>query len=359
MAQSSIITKKYTSPRAVSELQRAFDTASGHTHDGVDSVAIIGGAPGWGLVGVIADIAVANAAGVQGDAARADHAHKIAAGFIDNAMINAAAAIAYTKLNLTGTIVNADVGAAAAIAMTKVAIDYGELGDMAAAGVDDANAAGVSLELARIDHVHTIGAGVIVNAQIDAAAAIALTKLAAVAEASFLVGPAGGASAPAAVAMSGDATITAAGALTIAAVSVETGMIALLAVTSGLLAVAVSAKIQGTPTVSFAGEGGNARVGTITLKDIATTTLAVPVVARCWLSDTAAVAPSAVAPDGGITIGGGGIALQEVVANKDYFIIAPADDGAFTFTIGETGVKSFFFNIEHMGFVYSTEVAFI
>ena len=42
---------------------------------------------------------------------------------ISNAQIAADAAIAYSKLNLTGNIVNADIGAAAAIAVTK--IDFG------------------------------------------------------------------------------------------------------------------------------------------------------------------------------------------------------------------------------------------
>ena len=39
---------------------------------------------------------------------------------ITNAMVSSSAAIAYSKLNLTGTIVNADVGASAAIAYSKL-----------------------------------------------------------------------------------------------------------------------------------------------------------------------------------------------------------------------------------------------
>lgn len=61
-----------------------------------------------------------------------------------NADVNAAAAIAYTKLNLTGSIVNADVNAAAAIAYSKLALTNS-----------------------------------IVNADINSAAAIAYSKLAA------------------------------------------------------------------------------------------------------------------------------------------------------------------------------------
>lgn len=45
----------------------------------------------------------------------------IGAGVIVNSEINAAAAIAYSKLNLTGSIVNADIFSSAAIALTKLA----------------------------------------------------------------------------------------------------------------------------------------------------------------------------------------------------------------------------------------------
>jgi hypothetical protein len=45
----------------------------------------------------------------------------IATGGIVNSMVNAAAAIAYSKLNLTGNILNADISASAAIARSKIA----------------------------------------------------------------------------------------------------------------------------------------------------------------------------------------------------------------------------------------------
>lgn len=45
----------------------------------------------------------------------------IVAGSITNSMINASAAIAYSKLNLTGSILNADINASAAIAYSKLA----------------------------------------------------------------------------------------------------------------------------------------------------------------------------------------------------------------------------------------------
>lgn len=46
---------------------------------------------------------------------------KIASNTITNANINSAAAIAYSKLSLTGSVVNADIATAAAIAITKIA----------------------------------------------------------------------------------------------------------------------------------------------------------------------------------------------------------------------------------------------
>lgn len=64
--------------------------------------------------------------------------------YITNAMINSAASIAYSKLNLTGSIVNTDIGSSASIAYSKLALSNS-----------------------------------LVNADINTSAAIALTKLAA------------------------------------------------------------------------------------------------------------------------------------------------------------------------------------
>lgn len=71
--------------------------------------------------------------------------------------------------------------------------------------------------------VTAISAGVIVNADINAAAAIAFSKLAALTSGNILVGSAG--NVPTSVAMSGDATIIASGALTIAANAITTAKI--------------------------------------------------------------------------------------------------------------------------------------
>lgn len=64
---------------------------------------------------------------------------QIAAGVIVNADINAAAAIAYSKLALTGSLVNADIAAAAAIAYSKLALTgaivNGDISGAAAIGI--------------------------------------------------------------------------------------------------------------------------------------------------------------------------------------------------------------------------------
>jgi len=76
----------------------------------------------------------------------------IVAGSLTNADVNAAAAIAYSKLNLAGSIVNADVASGAAIAYSKLNL----AGSIVSSDITD---------------------GTIVNADVNAAAAIAYSKL--------------------------------------------------------------------------------------------------------------------------------------------------------------------------------------
>lgn len=71
MAQSSLITRYWQHYRAIIELQNAFDTVDGHSHDGVDSKAFVAGATGpVGPTGAIgpsgARIATAGATGPVG-----------------------------------------------------------------------------------------------------------------------------------------------------------------------------------------------------------------------------------------------------------------------------------------------------
>lgn len=86
--------------------------------------------------------------------------------------------------------------------------------------------------------VTAIGAGVIVNADINASAAIAFSKLATLASGNLLVGSAGGVATS--VAMSGDATIIASGALTIAANAITTAKILDANVTLAKLAAGIT-----------------------------------------------------------------------------------------------------------------------
>jgi hypothetical protein len=90
----------------------------------------------------------------------------IAPNEIVNAMVKTSAAIAYSKLALTGGILNADINAAAAIAYTKLALTGAILNA-------DINAA------AAIAYSKLALTGSILNADVNAAAAIALSKLAA------------------------------------------------------------------------------------------------------------------------------------------------------------------------------------
>lgn len=123
-----------------------------------------------------------------------------------------------------GVIVNADINAAAAIAFSKLAalpsaqILVGSVGNVATAVAVTGD---VTLSNAGVT---AIAAGVIVNADINASAAIDFSKLATLASGNILVGSAGGVATS--VVMSGDATIIASGAITIAAGAVTLAKLA-------------------------------------------------------------------------------------------------------------------------------------
>lgn len=138
----------------------------------------------------------------------------IGSGVIVDADVNASAAIAYSKLALTGSIVNADISASAAIADTKLAT-ISTANKVSAAAIDIDGATDIGAALADVDlflvddgaggtnrkaaatritdytfgkvsgditisstGTAAIGSGVIVDADINASAAIADTKLA-------------------------------------------------------------------------------------------------------------------------------------------------------------------------------------
>lgn len=114
--------------------------------------------------------------------------------------------------------------------------------------------------------VTAIGAGKIVNAQINAAAAIAYSKLASMATGSLLIGNAGVATA---TALSGDATIGATGVLTIANSAVTTAKIADANVTLAKLAAGIAPAYVSKFGGQQANGGGSATI-TITVTGLTT-----------------------------------------------------------------------------------------
>ena len=133
---------------------------------------------------------------------------------ITNAMINSAAAIAYSKLALTGSIVNADINASAAIAYSKLNLSSSIVNS-------DINAS------AAIAYSKLALTGSIVNADVNASAAIAFTKLAGLTDGNILVGSAGNVATS--VAMAGDVTIINTGATAIGANKVTNAQLAQIA----------------------------------------------------------------------------------------------------------------------------------
>ncbi len=151
------------------------------TFNGAPIVTLALGAADTGLVMNAAGTAYtwAKIANANIDAAAAIAYSKLAlTGTLVNADVNASAAIAYSKLNLATSIVNADIAAAAAIAHTKLAnITAGSILMGDASNVPTATAVTGDVTVTS-GGVTAIAAGVIVNADVNAAAAIAGTKVA-------------------------------------------------------------------------------------------------------------------------------------------------------------------------------------
>lgn len=132
------------------------------------------------------------------------------------AAVSTGDAITAAKMNLKlEEVLNADVGAAAAIAWSKMAAltdAHVLVGDGTDVAVDVAISGDITLAN---DGTVAIAAGVIVNADVNAAAAIVWSKMAALTAAHILVGD--GSNVAVDVAMSGDVAIDNAGATTIQA----------------------------------------------------------------------------------------------------------------------------------------------
>lgn len=141
-------------------------------HSGADAVVSVNGSSGVVTVNAIneltGDVTTSAASGSQSKVATIANAAvtgaKIASDTITNTNINSAAAIAYSKLNLSGSIVNADVASGAAIAYSKLNLS----GSIVNADV----ASGAAIVYSKLDLSSSI-----VNADISSSAAIAYSKL--------------------------------------------------------------------------------------------------------------------------------------------------------------------------------------
>jgi hypothetical protein len=136
--------------------------------------------------------------------ARSGSGLKVADGGIANAQVSGSAAIAYSKLSLTGAIVNADVSASAGIVYSKLSLTGSVVNADIAAGADIAR---TKIASGSVNHVViNDGSGVLTSE-----ARLGLARTAAGAAGSVLIGQ-GGSSDAAYTAISGDLTISSAGA---------------------------------------------------------------------------------------------------------------------------------------------------
>lgn len=135
---------------------------------------------------------VPTAVALTGDIAISDAGvTSIASGVIVNADVNASAAIAYSKLSLTNSIVNADINASALI-------DYGKLASLPSTQILVGSSGNVATPRAvtgdiTISNTGVVGiaSGVIVNADVNASAAIAGSKISPVFGAQSISGDSG------------------------------------------------------------------------------------------------------------------------------------------------------------------------
>lgn len=246
----------------------------------------------------------------------------IGSGVIVNADINASAAIDKTKISGTavtvadtgtvtstmiadGTIVNADINASAGIALSKLATST-------AGNIIVYNASGVPTAVAETGDVTisdtgvtAIASGVIVNADINASAAIDYSKLAALTSGNILVGNASNVATS--VAVTGDVTITNAGVTAIASgVIVNADISATAAIDLGKIAdVSTNAQVASYTLVladkNKIVEIANASANTLTVP--LNSSVAFPVGSQITFIQTGA-GQTTITPAGGVTING-------------------------------------------------------
>lgn len=281
---------------------------------------------------------VPTATAVSGDITISDTGvTAIGSGVIVNADINASAAIDKTKISGTaitaadsgtvtstmiadGTIVNADINAAAAIAHSKLAnATAGQvLLGTTTTGVVTATTVSGDVTITG-GGVTAIGSGVIVNADVNASAAIDYSKLAALTSGNILVGNASNVATS--VAVTGDVTITNAG-----VTAIGSGVIVNADINAS--AAIDKTKISGTAvTVADTGTVTSAMIAdaTIVNGDISTTAaiahskLANATAGQVLLGTTTTGVVTATTVSGDVTITGAGVTAigSGVIVNAD------------------------------------------
>ena len=233
----------------------------------------------------------------------------------------------------TGVIVNADINASAAIAFSKLAtLASGNLLVGSAGGVATSVAVTGDVTISNAG-VTAIAAGVIVNADINAAAAIAFSKLATLPSAEILVGSPGGVAT--AVAVTGDVTISNAGVTAIAADSIVNADVnSAAAIAFSKLATLASANIL----VGSAGGVATsvAMSGDVTISNAGVTTIGAGAIDLAMLS--AGITPAAVIKffDQVTTVGGAAaeaFAVAGALAASDRAFVQVVDDGGSNVTV--------------------------
>ena len=185
-----------------------------------------------------------------------------------------------------GTIVNADINTSAGIALSKLATST-------AGNIIVYNSSGVPTAVAETGDVTisdtgvtAIASGVIVNADVNASAAIDYSKLAALTSGNILVG--NGSNVATSVAVTGDVTITNAGVTAIASgVIVDADINASAGIALSKLATSTAGNIivynsSGVPTAV-------AETGDVTISDTGVTAIASGVIVNADVSTTAAI----------------------------------------------------------------------
>ena len=277
----------------------------------------------------------------------------IADGTIVNADINASAAIDKTKISGTaitagdtgtvtstmiadGTIVNGDINASAGIALSKLATST-------AGNIIVYNASGVPTAVAETGDVTisdtgvtAIATGVIVNADVNASAAIDYSKLASLTSGNILVGNASNVATS--VAMSGDITITNTGATAIGSgVIVNADVNASAAIAHSKLANATDGQLLlGTTTTGVV--TATTVTGDVTITGAGVTAISSGVIVNADVNTSAAIALSKLAS---------GTSAQVVIANASGVPTYTTLTGDVT--ISNTGVTSIAANSVALG----------